>query len=92
MTECVGCNPNGEYESHEAHVEVWSIGDEWVPVCSNRVLDWWATTTRDSYRDMGAAGAPKRWIRPLGWANLEPALISLGRAFEGLEGLVKAGR
>lgn len=56
---CKGC---GEEASHVAHIEVWQTGAAWVPVCADRVLDWWDD---DGVKNRRLAGAPDNWIRPL---------------------------
>lgn len=59
---CQGC---GEESDHPAHVEVWQIGGNWVPVCSDRVLDWWHFDSVGSYRERKEAGCPDKWIREI---------------------------
>ena len=65
MLRCIACDPNQEREPHEAHVEVWQVGDRWVPSCSDRVLDWWSHDSNRSIAERRFVGAPDRWIRPL---------------------------
>jgi len=78
---CTACNPNGEYPPHEAHVQVWQTGGNWVPSCSDRVIDWWASECVASWRDRREVGAPARWIRPL-----DPQQLQLIDGLEGSDG------
>lgn len=63
--ECIACNPNSEFLAHEAYVEVWQAGGNWVPSCCDRVLDWWNTDSTQAIKERKEAGAPEAWIRPL---------------------------
>lgn len=59
---CEACGE--EAFAHAAHVQIWQIGDRWVPSCSDRVTSWW-NDAGDSIPDRVSAGAPADWIRPL---------------------------